>query len=368
MTRASRSVRSVTKRRVAVRLLVLGILLAPLSAALFADTIIPTGVNDSGLIVGQDYNANSGTYQAFLYNPSTSTFTYLTPPDSTNVTATGINDNGQIVGAYGNSSGNYSYLYSGGTYTTISVPGALQYNPPTFFDGGGTDNAAGINNAGEIIGTWTNPSGYEQGFEYSGGTFTDTGIDEPGESYTALYGINDSGLISGNAFNFVHGARSVNSAFLYNGSTFTPIAYPGATSTTVQGINDSGDAVGWYTLNGQTSGFIYDNGSYTSIMYPGAGSTNLFGISNNGEIVGTYTCTSGDCPFSDPAFYAIPTQNGYSFTTIDAPTPEPGTALLAGGILALGAIRRRLRGRRNHGPESPPQTRGSSTPSRFSIS
>jgi probable HAF family extracellular repeat protein len=307
---------------------------------LFADTITPYAVNDSGLIVGQDYTTQ-GIYQAFVYNPATQAYTFLTPPGATNSNAVGINDSGQIVGGYGNTSGNYGYLYSGGIFTTLSVPGAFQYSPSTFFDGGGT-SAEGINNAGEIAGTWTNSSGYEQGFEYSGGTFTDTGIDEPGESYTALYGINDSGLISGNAFNFVHGVRSVNSAFLYNGSTFTPIAYPGATSTTVQGINDSGDAVGWYSLDGQTSGFTYNDGTYTSIMYPGANSTNLFGISNNGEIVGEYTCTSGGCPFSDPAFYAIPTQNGYSFTTIDPPAPEPGTMLLVGGVLALGATRRRI--------------------------
>src|SRR5580700_10022033 len=243
MITASRSIRSASKCRIAIQLQALGILLAAVSPALFADTIIPYGVNDSGMIVGVDYN---GSYQALVYNPSTATFTYLTPPGSTNSQAVGINDSGQIVGSYGNSSGNFGFLYSGGTYTTISAPGALQFTPSTFFNGGGTDDAAGINNAGEIAGAWTNSSGFEQGFTYSGGTFTDTGITDPGQSDTVLYGINDSGLISGYAISTPGGVRT-DSSFLYNGTSFTPIAYPGASSTHVQGINDSGEAVGFYS-------------------------------------------------------------------------------------------------------------------------
>jgi len=35
--------------------------------------------------------------------------------------AQGINDFGQVVGSY---NGNTGFLYSGGTYTTLNVPGA----------------------------------------------------------------------------------------------------------------------------------------------------------------------------------------------------------------------------------------------------
>jgi hypothetical protein len=337
MITASYSIRPASKHRTAIKLQVLGILVVAASPALFADTITPYGVNDSGLIVGQDYTTQ-GTYQAFVYNPATQAYTFLTPPGATNSNAVGINDSGQIVGSYGNSSGNYGFLYSGGNYTTLNVPGAVQVSPSSFFSGTGT-TATGISDNGEIVGSWDS-SGTNYGYTYSAGSFLNTGITFDSSAFTTLYGVNDSGLVSGYS-----ASGSSRPSFLYDGSTFTPISFPGASGTVVQGINDSGEAVGFYTLNGQTSGFTYVDGTYTSIMYPGANSTSLFGISNNGEIVGDYSCTSGGCP-SDPAFYAIPTLNGYSFTTVDPPAPEPGTILLVGGVLALGATRRWIFNRR----------------------
>ena len=319
---------------------IVGAALTAWCAISFADTIVPYAINNGGVIVGQDYNSQ-GVYESFVYNTGTQTFTFLTPPGATNSIAVGINDSGQIVGTYGTSTGNYGYLYSGGTYTTLSVPGATQ-SPGTFFyyanpNAIGTD-ATGINDNGEIVGDWSGSSG-EAGFIYSAGSFTNTSITD-GSVFTALYGVNDSGVISGYT-------QTPAAGFLYSSGTFAPINYPGASRTVVQGINDSGEVVGFYTLDGSTWGFIYSDGTYTSIAYPGSSQTDLFGISNNGEIVGSYTCSSGLCPFSDPAFYAVPTQNGYSFQTIDAPTPEPASALLiGGGLAALFSTMRARRARR----------------------
>src|SRR5208282_5396429 len=161
------------------------------------------------------------------------------------------------------------FLYSGGTYTTITPPGVLQYTPPFLGNGGGTE-AGGINNSGEIVGTFTSsPSGTEFGYTYSDsdGLFTNTSISDSGND-TVLYGVNDDGLISGYEHTFSNGVET-DYSFLYNGG-FMGIAYPGATSTHVQGVNDSGEAVGFYTLGGVTYGFTYSDGAYTSIMYPDA--------------------------------------------------------------------------------------------------
>jgi hypothetical protein len=312
-------------------------------SAAFADTIAPYDVNNSGLIVGQNFTA-SGVYQSFVYNQNTGIYTFLSPPGATNSNAVGINDTNQIVGAYGNSTGNFGYRYSGGVFSTISVPGAYQSSPSQFFSGTGTE-ATGINNGGVIVGTW-DPSNTAaaEGFIYNGTTFTNTSISDGG-AYTTLYGVNDSGEISGFTTTFSGNSR-VRSGFVYNNGVFTPINYPGASSTIVQGINDSGQVVGFYNLAGVTSGFIYEDGNFTSIMYPGSSATALFGISNDGELVGTYTCTSGSCPFSDPGFYATPTAGGgYSFNTIPDPTPEPDTFVLLGGGFAIVMINTRLRRR-----------------------
>jgi uncharacterized membrane protein len=59
---------------------------------------------------------------------SSFTFSTINPPGSTYSIANGINDSGQIVGLYttGPSPGEveYGFLLSGGSYTTIDVPGS----------------------------------------------------------------------------------------------------------------------------------------------------------------------------------------------------------------------------------------------------
>jgi probable HAF family extracellular repeat protein len=334
---------STVKLRTAIQPVILGALLVALSPAALADSILAYNVNINGLIVGVD--TIGSTQQGFVYNPATGATTFIGPPGSTDSQAVGINNNGQIVGVYTTTAGEFGFLYNPGTgtYTTINVPGSLQYPPVTqiLLDGGTV--ASGINNSGEIVGDWTNSSGQVGAFTYSAGTYDTSTIADNSEglSYTDLYGINDSGLISGFTVNVASGNVRTYNSFLYDG-TFTQISFPGASSTVIQGLNDSGVAVGFYTENGVTSGFIYNDGTYTSIMYPGASTTDLFGISDNGELVGSYSCTSGLCPLSDPAFFAIPTGNGYSFTTIQTLTPEPGSMILLGsGILAMLAVARR---------------------------
>ena len=102
--------------------------------------------------------------------------------------ALGINNRGQIVGTYRNISNPYiplDFLYSDGTYTTLTDPAA---------DGGFTV-ASGINDRGQIVGFYVGSSGYEYGFLYSGGTYTNLAF--PLATDTQANGINDLGQIVG---------------------------------------------------------------------------------------------------------------------------------------------------------------------------
>jgi probable HAF family extracellular repeat protein len=91
------------------------------------------------------------------------TFTTLDDPLGTNGTdAYGINDAGQVVGNFTDASNRASgFLYSNGTYTTLLDP----------LGTGGTF-ARGINNAGQTVGGYSDSIHQSHGFFYSGGTFS----------------------------------------------------------------------------------------------------------------------------------------------------------------------------------------------------
>src|SRR4029077_10210152 len=77
-----------------------------------------------------------------------------------------------------------AFSQAASTWTTIDVPGAVW------------TVAAGINNNGQIAGSFEDGNFAVHGFVYTTGTFTT--IDVPGGGVTAALGINDSAEIVGN--------------------------------------------------------------------------------------------------------------------------------------------------------------------------
>src|SRR5262249_17272140 len=83
-----------------------------------------------------------------------------------------------------------------------------------------------------------------------------TTIDPPGATQTWANGINDAGQIVGtyrDADNHAHG-------FLLDvDGSYTTIDVPGATQTWANGINDAGQMVGWYSYaDNHAHGFLLD--------------------------------------------------------------------------------------------------------------
>src|SRR6516162_8884849 len=70
--------------------------------------------------------------------------------------ANGINDSGQIVGTYGGGAGINGFLLDQGRYTTLDVPGAN-----SGYDG---TQANGINALGQIVGSYGDAAGNLHGF------------------------------------------------------------------------------------------------------------------------------------------------------------------------------------------------------------
>ena len=158
-----------------------------------------------------------------------------------------------IVGQAGgsNGSGNYQtqgYLYSGGQYTAIN--GAPYPANSTI--------ASGINNSGAIVGesfptNYTNYAGFTS-FLYMGGLYTP--INMPGELVTFAVGINDAGVIVGGASNDAVNA-STGPGFIDDHGVFTSINVPGAQYTVVEGINNLDQIAGDYLdQNGNIQAFV----------------------------------------------------------------------------------------------------------------
>lgn len=298
----------------------------------------PFGVNDAGLISGT--LTIGAQNQGYVFDTFTSTYTIINIPGASSTQVIGINNSDQIVGDYVTSAGSFGFVLnrssflSSGAFTTINVSGA----------GPSGTAALGINSFGDISGAWTNGSNVTKGFLYQNGSFINTAISNS-PSFTNLFGINDVGMASG----YTAEPVNVRQGFTYDiaTGTFTPLTFPGSIRTIAQGINNAGEVVGIYTLPDNSQwGFTYSlaNG-YQSFAFPGSTSTQLYGINNLGEVVGTYTCSS--CPSNDPAFFAVPTADGYAFTTMPSPTPEPASAILfASGLLAPLVAYLRLRSKK----------------------
>ena len=153
--------------------------------------------------------------------------------------AFGVNDQGQIVGTYADSSGFHGFLDRDGQYTTLNDPLAIANSSFGTF-------AEGINDLGQVVGWYGNDSG-AHGFLYSHGQYTT--LNDPlgiGDD-TFAYGVNNKGQIVG-----AYADNSGVHGFLSSHGQYTTLNDPLATeSTRAEGINDLGQIVGFY---GDSSG------------------------------------------------------------------------------------------------------------------
>src|SRR5262249_48005789 len=201
-------------------------------------------------------------------------YTYATFDDPLNTSgdgtlASGINDTGQIVGTYADASGVHGFLLSGGSYTTLHAP----LTPPVTLP-------PRIHALGQIRGVY----------------------------FTNHFG--DAGL---------HG-------FLYNKGVYTTLDHPLATDgTEAVGINAKGEIVGFYGDSaGNVHGFLYSNGAYTTLDDPLAAHRTLaLGINDKGQIVGSYDNATGRTGFL------------YNTSRDTSPTPADPSATTCPDAIAI---------------------------------
>jgi probable HAF family extracellular repeat protein len=145
---------------------------------------------------------------------------------------------------------------------------------------GNYGSVAGLNNAGQVVGTGNN----HDGFLYSGGVMHDLGKFCP-------QAINDAGQMAGTITVYTPGPDS--HAALYSGGVVTDLGTLGGGRSNAYGINASGQVVGFADTASSTHAFLYSGGKMTDLG-TFAGSQSLAGAINaSGLVVGTVDNSTG---------------------------------------------------------------------------
>jgi probable HAF family extracellular repeat protein len=237
-------------------------------------------------------------------DPAAPTFTDL-ETGSTALLAYGITRNGQIVGTYLASPGGpeQGFVDFRGEVTTFN-PGGGQYTWPL-----------STSESGALTGRGSTASGSLFGYSYARGKFQVISV--PGAANTEPHGINDRGEVVGTYTTPGGLEEREQKGFIYEDGQVTVLTAPGGGAVTPNDVNNSGEVVGTYVVDGQSHGFIYLHGRYTTLDVPGATNTTPTGINSQGDVVGYYQ----DASFVYHGFL----EHDGRFTTIDDPKADYAT-------------------------------------------
>ena len=262
-----------------------------------------------GLISTSRVKADTTGIGVFTYQNGT----FATIPNSALDTPLGIDNAGELLLATDGNIGN-PVLFSAGTFTSISVPGAtteaysMSQNGTIFgsyvtntriyftdlnssfinIDLPGLPRTTGnalINDKGQVIASNFSCCNLPD-FIYDIKTAGIMPISFPGATATSLIAINNNGQVLGVASGGPAGVLY----FIYSGGTFIPLSLPAGCSP--DGINDGDEIVGTcFFKGGFFQGFLYKSGIITYIVYNGNSNLNdtlISDINDSGEIVGTF--------------------------------------------------------------------------------
>lgn len=242
-----------------------------------ATATIPSGINNSGAIVGLFLDSN-GAFHGYLADKEGTFLNEIHFPGAVQTEPFGINEKGDIVGSYVDDGGAFhGFLLHDGSFATIDFPEA----PATFPDD--------INDQGVIAGAYQDTLFAFHGFVLDKDGFRT--VDDPAQGSlpsTQLFSINSKGDILGDfatdEFGIFHGA------FLLTHGTFIPFTVPGATQGIFAiGLSNSNDVAGSFLGdNFVQHGFVTDKEEVISFDFPGALATAPLQINTSRHTVGIY--------------------------------------------------------------------------------
>src|SRR6185295_7921417 len=238
------------------------------------------GVNNAGHVVGWSYtpapeasnDPGNVTQQVFLYSNGTMGNLLGTLGGVENQ-AYGINNAGQVVGT----ASRHAFVYSNNTITDLVTLGANQ--------------ALDINDTGQVAGeSFTTNAHYV--FLYSNGTMTDLG--NLGGTYSQAQGTNDIGQVVGPSGTIDDNGAQIFRAFLYSNGSITDLGTLGEPNSIAFDINSTGQVVRWSYNDGDGAynAFVYRHGSLSNLnnLLDGSGKgwtlEEAIAVTDNGQMVG----------------------------------------------------------------------------------
>ena len=223
-------------------------------------------------------SALSQTSTAVVYDYAKIAF-----PHALSSSANGINNNNVIVGSYLDSaSSQHGFIYRSGKYTKVDFPGAS------------ATAVLGINDNGDLVGVYQVPGPLNfHGFLRRGGQFHK--INAPAATYsTVAAGINNAGTIVG-TYDDTHG-------FIYRDGVYTRWNAPQLSGepkqTQLNGISNHGWIVGQVFSGGNWRGFWFkgEDIDFLSPVYSKDGQ--VTGMNGRSDIVGCHDAAAGFVSFN----------------------------------------------------------------------
>ena len=288
----------------------------------------PMGINDHGHVAG--YTRQSGIDRAFIYN-GTSMHT-VEPAGASSSWAYDINASGVIAG-YAATSSLSAYIGDLSSVVPLgTVPGAFG------------SMAWAINDLGQVTGRTLTSTG-QYAFLYSGGTMQDIGT--LGGNMTYAFDINNAGQVVGYSRLAGDPTSPINHAMVYSGGVMTDLGTLGGLQSAARNIDATGRIVGlsnvtngnfaaavWESIGGVYAAFALDQLVNDGVINSGWVFGEARSISDNGRYIAAFG--------SNRSLGITP---GWMLLEANAPatvTPEPMTFVLLGtGLAGLFAVRRR---------------------------
>jgi probable HAF family extracellular repeat protein len=290
--------------------------------------VTPIYISDSGDVVGlvgQLTVDNSGAQRAFFYTNGVATNLPF-GPGTTNSGANAINDLGQAVGWYEDSIGDVHTFISTNINTLTDLGVGLNTYPAANPQWNG---AAGINDAGQILGTRSNnlprayliANGVTNNLPTFGGTSDTTYAGAINQNCGVAYTVMTTNYYSHYQFACLYTTNA--------GQFILPL--PANSNSYANAINDSNQVVGYLKSTNNSpphimQAFLYDGTVVTNIGDPATnGFATASGINNYGQVVG-YLLDTNPVPRTNLAFVYDET-NGLS--DLNAMLP-PGSGWVLG--------------------------------------